>query len=136
VIGRKRSTYPASKSLLSRQGRGVAQATKLLYLKRPALVQMIDSFVAKALGARLSPDGSVETRIRQTRAIIDHFRAAAVQLRTFLESVDEHLRGVWIERTLARILDALVWCSVAESWVARSRVLAGWRQESGEGGAS
>jgi hypothetical protein len=114
-------------TLISVRGRGVAQATKLLHLKRPALVPVIDSFVASAIGARLSADGSVDTRAAQSRAIIDHFRSIGGELRPQLEQVDAHLRVSGIERTLARILDALIWCSQADVWTALTEVLGRWR---------
>ena len=44
--------------VISVKGRGVAQATKLLHLKRRALVPVIDDFVARALGRRLSQDAA------------------------------------------------------------------------------
>lgn len=53
--------------LISVKGRGVAQATKLLHLKRPALVPVMDTLVARALGARLSPDAPAATRVEQAR---------------------------------------------------------------------
>lgn len=117
----------AVREVISVKGRGVAQATKLLHLKRPALVPVIDSFVARALGARLSVDGSVDTRVRQAMAIVEHFRALAPRLRPQLEVVASHLGSVAIERSLVRVLDCVIWCSEAEAWTALADVLSGWR---------
>jgi hypothetical protein len=117
----------AIREIISEKGRGVAQATKVLHLKRPYLVPVIDSFVAKALGARLSADAAVETRLAQTRAILEHFRTVGTALRPELEAVDAHLRAAGIERSLVRILDCLIWCSEAEAWVALSAAVSRWR---------
>lgn len=113
--------------IISLKGRGVAQATKLLHLKRPALVPVIDSNVARALGATLSADGSVETRVAQTCAIVEHFREIGPALRPQLEQVDAHLPSAGIERSLVRILDCLIWCSEEEAWMALVDVLGRWR---------
>lgn len=110
------------------KGRGISQATKLLHLKRPRLVPVIDSFVAKALGARLNDGGPAAMRVAQTRVIFAHMRAAGVQVRPQLEQIDEHLRSAGIERSLVRILDCLVWCSQADAWVALAELLARWRR--------
>ena len=67
-------------------------------------------------------------RIGQARRIVEHFRAAAGEVRAQLEQVDAHLRAAGIERSLMRILDALIWCSEAEAWVELGTVLERWRQ--------
>jgi hypothetical protein len=113
--------------VVSVKGRGIAQATKLLHLKRPALVPVIDSFVARALGAKLNGEASAAVRVRQTRVILEHFRAIGVALRPQLERVDAQLRVVGIARSLTRILDCLIWCSEADTWVALAQVLERWR---------
>lgn len=117
----------AVREVVTVRGRGIAQATKLLHLKRPALVPMIDSFVARALGAKLSTEAPAATRVAQTRAILEHFRAAGVTRRPELERVDSHLRAAGIDRSLLRILDCLIWCSEADAWIALARVLERWR---------
>ena len=109
------------------KGRGIAQATKLLHLKRPALVPVIDSFVARALGARLNGEATAAIRVSQTRVILEHFRAVGTALRPELERVEAHLRAVGIVRSLTRILDCLIWCSEADTWVALAGVLDRWR---------
>lgn len=113
--------------LISVKGRGVAQATKLLHLKRPALVPVMDTLVARALGARLSPDAPAATRVEQARAIVEHVRLAVIEVRAQLDAVRAYLNGVGIERSRVRILDALLWCSQADEWVAHSEVPARWR---------
>jgi hypothetical protein len=121
------SVEAAITEIVSVKGRGIAQATKVLHLKRPRLVPVVDSFVARALGGRLSVDGPAERRVAQTRVILEHMRAAGQQVFPQLEEVDAHLRSVGIERSLVRILDALVWCSEAEAWVAMADLIARWR---------
>jgi antitoxin (DNA-binding transcriptional repressor) of toxin-antitoxin stability system len=115
-------------AVVSVKGRGVAQPTKLLHLKRPRLVPVIDSFVARAMGAPLSAEASAAVRVGQARRILEHFRVAAGHARPQLERVDAHLRTAGIERSLLRILDALIWCSEAEAWVELGAVLKRWRR--------
>ncbi len=73
--------------------------------------------MARAVGAPLSAEASAAVRIGQARHIVEHFRGAAAEARPQLEQVDAHLRAAGIERSLMRILDALIWCSEAEAWV-------------------
>ena len=118
----------AIEAVVSVKGRGVAQATKLLHLKRPRLVPVIDSFVARALGAPLSTEASAAVRVAQARRIVEHFRTAADQVRPQVEQVAAHLQVAGIERSLMRILDALIWCSEAEAWVELAGILERWRR--------
>jgi hypothetical protein len=83
--------------------------------------------VARAVRAPLSAEASATVRVGQARRIVEHFRAAAGQARPQLEEIDAHPRAVGIERSLTRILDALIWCSEAEAWVGLSTVLGHWR---------
>jgi hypothetical protein len=84
--------------------------------------------VARAVGVQLSAEASASVRVGQARRIVEHFRAAVGEVRPQLEQVDAHLRAAGIERSLMRILDALIWCSEAEAWVEMGAVLARWRR--------
>jgi hypothetical protein len=86
--------------------RGRAVATKMLHLKRWRLVPVCDSLVAHQLGASDSiPTIALVEHIRaQGRANLDALRFIQSYLRT--RRVDPPL-----DRSLVRILDALLWTS-------------------------
>lgn len=79
---------------------GRAVATKLLHLKRPALVPVCDSFVEWQLGASSSMD-LVE--------LIEYIRSQGRRNLTALLAVQASLASRGIERTLVRVFDALLW---------------------------
>jgi hypothetical protein len=95
--------------------------TKVLHIKRPQLIPVLDSLVAEQIGARAGEDLStwVETveRVRAVgRANLDELRA-----------IQEHLRSNGIsDRTLVRILDALLWTSSPGSYLYAR--LMGWER--------
>jgi Family of unknown function (DUF6308) len=80
-----------------------AVATKVLHLKRPRLVPVLDSFVVRQLGSRArdDPDGSME--------VIRHLRAAGRENLAGLTDIQSFLSERGLTRTLVRILDALLW---------------------------
>lgn len=79
---------------------GRAVATKLLHLKRPALVPVCDSFVEWQLGASSSTD-LVE--------LVEYIRLQGRRNLTELLAVQASLASRGIERTLVRVFDALLW---------------------------
>ena len=79
---------------------GRAVATKLLHLKRPALVPVCDSFVEWQLGARASMD---------LAELVEYIRSQGRRNLTALLAIHASLAGRGIHRTLVRVFDALVW---------------------------
>ena len=78
---------------------GRAVATKLLHLKRPALVPVCDSFVEWQLGARSSMD-LVE--------LVEYIRSQGRRNLTELLAVQASLASRGVDRTLVRVFDALL----------------------------
>ncbi len=80
-----------------------AVVTKVLHLKRPRLVPVLDSLVIRQLGGQLldSPPGSLRV-IAHLRAVGRENLAAVCETQHFLSD-----RG--LHRSLVRILDALLW---------------------------
>jgi Family of unknown function (DUF6308) len=103
--------------------RGRSVATKLLHLKRPALVPILDSLVVDQLGGR-GLEGS---------ALIEHVRAEGRRNLDALQSIQRELAtivgpdGQPIRRSLVRILDVLLWATHPAS--ALFPVLGSWRSE-------
>jgi Family of unknown function (DUF6308) len=103
-----------------RKGINISVATKALHLKRPELVPVLDSLVIEQIGARVSSSQSKRgTRARQTCAIVAHLRCQGAAVRHELEVIRDYLRGVvGKERTLVRVLDAVIWSSHPGSLIA------------------
>jgi hypothetical protein len=103
--------------------RGLSVATKLLHLKRPALVPILDSLVVDQLGGR----GTTATRL------IEHMRDQGRQNLDALRAIQDGLASIVavdgqpIRRSLVRILDVLLWATHPAS--ALYPVLGGWRSE-------
>ena len=90
-------------------GRGMAVATKLLHLKRPRLFPMLDRLVAEMLGLGLTDDPRpaqrVDAAVRLTRRIRTEGRRNLEPLR----AVRDALSAQGTNRSLVRILDAILW---------------------------
>lgn len=93
------------------EGRGVSVATKMLHLKRPRLFPILDQLVAEMLGMRISPDAPAEVRARQAARLIVHLRAQGRNNIRPLREIQAELAGQAFERSLVRILDAILWLS-------------------------
>lgn len=85
---------------------GPATSTKLLHMKRPALIPVCDSFVQAQLGACTSMD---------LAEVVEYIRAQGRRNLTELLAVQAWLAHRGIERTLVRVLDALLWSTHPES---------------------
>jgi hypothetical protein len=103
--------------------RGLSVATKLLHLKRPALVPILDSLVVDQLGGR----GAKATKL------IEHMREEGRQNLDALRAIQDALAtiigadGQPIHRSLVRILDVLLWATHPAS--ALYPVLGRWQSE-------
>ena len=110
--------------------RGLSVATKLLHLKRPALVPILDSLVVDQLGGR-GKDGA---------SLIEHVRREGQQNLAALQRIQRELAtlaggdGMPIDRTLVRILDVLLWATHPAS--ALYPILGGWKSEFRRAGKS
>jgi hypothetical protein len=104
-----------------RPGINVAVATKVLHIKRPRLIPVLDSLVLAQVGSRVSSDpASWVTAVERVR---DVGRANVDQL----IRIRDHLAERGIEgRSLVRILDALLWLSHPAAGL--SQALASWER--------
>jgi uncharacterized protein DUF6308 len=85
---------------------GPATSTKLLHVKRPALIPVCDSFVQERLGTRPSMD---------LAEVVEFIRVQGRKNLNELLTVQRWLSRRGIERTLVRVLDALLWSTHPES---------------------
>lgn len=82
--------------------RGPAVVTKVLHIKRPRLIPVCDSYVARAMGVELVDSSGLQ------RLVMHLHKQGQANLTTLLE-IQARLGEIGIERTLVRILDALLW---------------------------
>ena len=93
----------------------------MLHIKRPRLIPVLDSLVVDQILARTTSD------VTSWVAAIEHVRKVGRANHAELEAIREHLRAKgFADRTLVRILDALLWTSHRGSGLFAS--LTGWEQ--------
>jgi hypothetical protein len=106
---------------IHRPGLGIAVTTKVLHIKRPGLVPVLDSLVIAQIGGRVDDDPTSWVDA------IEHIRAVGRANLPQLRLIREHLRRVGLlDRTLLRVLDALLWTSSPGSNLFSS--LDGWER--------
>jgi hypothetical protein len=88
--------------------RRAAATTKLLHIKRPALIPVCDSYVAASMGMQAwGPDTTTD--------LIVAIRALGRTNLPVLKEIRARLKSIGIDRTYARILDVLLWFSAPSS---------------------
>lgn len=92
--------------------RNVSVMTKILHLKRPHLIPVCDRLVAEQLGCSVPAFGNRS----YATGMIRHLREQGRRNLEELHVIQRYLAARGIERSLIRILDALLWCSHADSW--------------------
>lgn len=103
---------------LSVKGIGLAKTTKILHLKRPNLIPVLDSFVTKfLLDVNISDKKSSHVNIG-LRAL-DRVRETIMKQRAEFEKLIEQTRDLSIQLTPVRIFDILCW--TAEKWDIRGK---------------
>ncbi|HEY3548418.1 MAG TPA: DUF6308 family protein [Propionicimonas sp.] len=89
---------------VQRPGLQIAVVTKVLHIKRPRLIPVLDSLVLSQVGARYSDD------VRSWVAALEHVRTVGRRNLDGLSGIRVHLRSQEIgDRSLIRILDSLLW---------------------------
>jgi hypothetical protein len=93
------------------EGRGVSVSTKMLHLKRPRLFPMLDQLVIEMLGAGISPGAPADVRAHQATRLVVHLRDEGRHNLSALRAIQAQLEVGAAERSLVRILDAILWLS-------------------------
>ena len=89
--------------------RRLAVATKIMHLKRPRLVPILDRNVLSVLGLHLADDASHAKQIEMGLTAAALIRREGRRNREPLAVVEESLRAADLERSPNRILDGLLW---------------------------
>jgi len=92
-------------------GIGLASATKMLHLKRPYLVPILDRFVAEMMGVNLPDNPSVTQRVAIGQRLAAAIRREGRRNIQVLRRIQEEFISEGIERTLIRIFDGILWYS-------------------------
>lgn len=87
--------------------RGLAVSTKLLHLKRPRLFPILDELVAVMLGANVAA-ATPQRKLETAMELVLHLRDEG---RRNLEALRSIQTALPVERSLVRILDAVLWLS-------------------------
>lgn len=91
--------------------RGLSVASKMLHLKRPRLIPLLDSLVIEQLGARIPKDATPAVKATGAARVIDHLAAQARANRAALRGLRSELRDSGIDRSAIRLLDILIWAA-------------------------
>jgi hypothetical protein len=93
------------------RGIGLASATKVLHLKRPYLVPILDRFVAEMLGVNVADSPSVAQRVADAVGLTSAIRREGRRNIQVLRRIQSELVNEGIQRTLVRIFDGILWYS-------------------------
>jgi hypothetical protein len=94
------------------KGIGIARATKVLHIKRPALIPVCDSYVLGLMGI---PNVGADSGV----ALVAHLRSIRHELLPILLECQVRLRRQALNRTLVRIVDSLIWSAYPDTWIKR-----------------
>jgi hypothetical protein len=83
----------------------------MLHLKRPWLFPVLDLLVAEMPRSRISPTATAAARAEQATRLLSHLRREGREKFGALEAIQRQLPAIGIERSLVRILDAMLWLS-------------------------
>jgi hypothetical protein len=90
-------------------GIGLAGATKMLHLKRPRLMPILDQFVAEMMGVSLPNSPTVEQRVAIAQRLATAIRREGRRNLEVLQRIQAELARDDINRPLIRIFDAILW---------------------------
>jgi hypothetical protein len=121
--GAERSVLAALSAVVG-QGRGVSVATKMLHLKRPRPFPILDRLVVEMLGGTLAEEAPAAVRAQLAANLVLQVRTQGIRNLEALREIQSELARLHLERSLVRILDAVLWLAhPAAGNLGASRVL-------------
>ena len=93
------------------RGIGLASATKVLHLKRPRLVPLLDRLALQMLGVNARDDPTPDQRIALARDVVTAIRREGRANISALRSIQQQLANDGIDRPVVRIFDVILWFS-------------------------
>ena len=91
--------------------RGLSIASKVLHLKRPRLVPLLDALVVEQLGQPVSANASGSEKAHAAAQIITHIAAQARANASALTELQTQLEAEGIRRSVIRLIDILIWAA-------------------------
>ena len=91
--------------------RGLSVASKMLHLKRPRLIPLLDALVVEQLGPSVPSGATPEVKAEYAARVIAHLAAQARANRAALVDLQGELRKEGIELSAIRLIDILLWSS-------------------------
>lgn len=91
--------------------RGLSVASKMLHLKRPRLIPLLDALVVEQLGLGVPSQAAPEVKAGYAARVIAHLAAQARSNRAALVALQHGLAQDGIELSAIRLIDILVWSS-------------------------
>lgn len=104
----------AVRELLQSKGIAIAGATKILHMKRPCLVPILDSYVGQVLGTP-KPESHKSRQVDWAAAMFDLLRSQLRDNAAVIASVTRYLAEQGLVRFPVRVLDALLWSAMPGS---------------------
>ena len=91
--------------------RGLSVASKMLHLKRPRLIPLLDALVVEQLGPGVPSSAAPEVKAEYAARVIAHLAAQARANRVALADLQGVLGKEGIELSAIRLIDILLWSS-------------------------
>jgi hypothetical protein len=91
--------------------RGLSIVSKVLHLKRPRLVPLLDALVVEQLGLPISTSATGPAKARAAAQLIDHLAEQARANRVALIELQDELARDGINRSVVRLMDILIWAA-------------------------
>jgi len=91
--------------------RGLSVVSKMLHLKRPRLIPLLDALVVEQLGLGVPSQATPEVKAGYAARVIAHLAAQARSNRAALVGLRRELGAEGIELSAIRLIDILVWSS-------------------------
>jgi hypothetical protein len=104
-----------------RPGIGLAGATKMLHLKRPRFIPILDQLVTEMMGVSPPSGPRIDRRVAVAGQLATAIRREARRNVEVLQRVQAELARAEISRPLIRIFDAILWFSHPAAGVAGAK---------------
>ncbi|MGH3138449.1 MAG: DUF6308 family protein [Gaiellales bacterium] len=106
-----RSKVEAAFTAMCGPYRGLSVASKMLHLKRPRLIPLLDALVVELLGPSVPSAAAPEVKAEYAARAIAHLAVQARANRAALVSLQHRLGKEGIELSAIRLIDILLWSS-------------------------
>jgi hypothetical protein len=107
ITGRLQAAF----AVLCGPHRGISVASKLLHLKRPRLIPLLDALVVELLGVRVPSGDDNAARAAVAAELTTHLASQARANRAALGELQAELAAEGYDLSAMRVIDILLWTS-------------------------